>query len=59
MNAAEVYLAHLVLALVLGVSDTVCVDGEGGFALGQAGAVVDLADPVLPPTLPKLEIYYT
>ena len=38
--------------LVLGVPNTVGVDGEDRLALGQAGAVVDLADPLFTPPLP-------
>ena len=38
--------------LVLGVPNTVGVDGEDRLALGQAGAIVDLADPLFTPPLP-------
>ena len=39
--------------LVLWVPNSVSVYGEGGLALGQAGAVVDLADSSLPSTFPE------
>ena len=44
--------------LVLGVSNSVGVYREGGLALGQAGAVVDLADSSLPSTFPDKILQY-
>lgn len=43
------------LRLVFGISDAVRVDGEDGFALGQARRIVDLADALLPSALAKVE----
>ena len=41
---------------VLGVADSVGVDGEHSLALREARAVVDLADPLLAAALPKHKI---